>query len=59
MLAVLAAMSVGRIVSAGREGRDGTAVITALVGGLIAMAAMLLLAGAVIMSLLWSGTSST
>ena len=59
VLAVLAAMSVGRIVSAGREGRDGTAVITALVGGLIAMAAMLLLAGAVIMSLLWSGTSST
>ena len=58
VLAVVAAMSVGRIITAGREGRDGTAVITALVGGLIAVAAMLLLAGAVILSLLWSGTKT-
>jgi len=58
VLAVVAAMSVGKIIAAGREGRDGTAVMTALVGGLMAMASMLLLAGAVIMSLLWSGTKS-
>jgi len=58
VLAVVAAMSVGKIISAGREGRDGTAVITALVGGVLAMAAMLMLAGAVIMSLIWSGTKS-
>jgi len=59
VFAVLAAMSVGGIISAGREGRDGTAVLTALVGGLIAVAAMLLLAGAVIMSLIWSGTKAS
>lgn len=58
VFAVVAVMSVGGIVSAGREGRDGTAVLTALVGGLIAVAAMLLLAGAVIMSLIWSGTKA-
>ncbi len=58
VLAVVAVTSVRRIINAGREGRDGTAVITALVGGLIAVAAMLLLAGAVIMSLIWSGTKA-
>jgi uncharacterized ion transporter superfamily protein YfcC len=58
VLGAVAVLSVGRIISAGREGRDGTAVVTALVGGLLAMAAMLLLAGAVIMSLIWSGTKS-
>jgi uncharacterized ion transporter superfamily protein YfcC len=58
VLAVMAGMSVGRIISAGREGRDGIAVITALVGGILAMAAMLMLAGAVIMSLIWSTAKS-
>jgi hypothetical protein len=58
VLAVVAVLSIGKIVGAGRAGRDGTAVLTALVGGLIAVAAMLLLAGAVIMSLIWSGTKS-
>jgi hypothetical protein len=59
VFAVVAVMSVGGIISAGREGRDGAAVLTALVGGLIAVAAMLLLAGAVIMSLIWSGTKAS
>lgn len=58
VLAAVAAMSVGRVVSAGQEGRDGRAVLTALAGGLIAMAAMLMLAGAVILSLIWSGTTA-
>ena len=58
VLAVVAFLSAGRIISAGREGHDGTAVVTALVGGLVAAAAMMLLAGAVIMSLIWGGTSS-
>jgi hypothetical protein len=58
VLAVVAALSVGKIITAGREGRDGTAVITAIVGGILAMAAMLMLAGAVIMSLLWSTAKS-
>ena len=52
-MAVLAVMSVIR---SGRDGRDGMAVMTALFGGLIAVAAMMSLAAAVIMSLIWSGT---
>ncbi len=58
VLAIVAVMSLGKVVSAGREGRDGTAVLTALLGGLIAAAAMLLLAGAVVMSLIWTGTKA-
>lgn len=58
VLAVVAVLSVGRIVAAGREGRDGTAVMTALAGGLAAAASMLLLAGAVILSLIWTGTAA-
>ncbi len=58
VMGIVAIASVGRIVSAGREGRDGLAVLTALVGGLAAAAAMLLLAGAAILSLIWSGTKS-
>ncbi len=52
-MAVLAVISVIR---SGRDGRDGMAVMTALFGGLIAVAAMMSLAAAVIMSLIWSGT---
>ncbi len=59
VLLVVAGLSIGGVVRAGREGRDGAAVLTALVGGLIAMAAMLLLAGAVIMSMIWGGTKAS
>jgi hypothetical protein len=58
VLAIVAVMSLGSVISAGREGRDGTAVLTALAGGLMAAIAMLMLAGAVIMSLIWSGTKA-
>ena len=58
VLAVVAVLSLGAVVRAGRDGRDGAAVLTALLGGLTAAAAMLLLAGAVIMSLIWSGTKT-
>lgn len=57
VLAAIALLSVAAVVRAGREGRDAAAVLTALVGGLFAMAALMALAGAVIMSLIWSGTS--
>lgn len=52
-MAVLALLSVIR---SGRDGRDGMAVMTALFGGLIAVASLMALAAAVIMSLIWSGT---
>jgi len=55
-MAVLALVSVVR---SGRAGRDGTAVATALFGGLLAAAAMMSLAAAVIMSMIWGGTSVT
>lgn len=58
VLAVVAVLSMRKIVAAGRSGRDGTAVLTAIVGGVIAAGAMLLLAGAVIMSLIWGGTKT-
>jgi hypothetical protein len=58
VLAIVAILSLGRVISAGREGRDGTAVLTALAGGLLAAVAMLLLAGAIIMSLIWTGTKA-
>ena len=56
VFAAIALLSVAAVVRAGREGRDGAAVLTALVGGLFSVAALMSLAGAVIMSLIWSGT---
>lgn len=56
VLVVMAILSVNGVINAGRGGRDGTAVMTAVAGGLIAVAALLSLAAAVIMSLLWTGT---
>jgi hypothetical protein len=53
---VAAALSVPAVIRAGREGRDGTAVLTALAGGLAAVASLMLLAGAAIMALIWTGT---
>jgi hypothetical protein len=55
-MAVLAVMSVVR---AGRARRDGTAVLAAIVGGLIAVLSMMCLAAAVIFSLIWSATPAT
>ncbi|MEO5964604.1 MAG: hypothetical protein ABIR11_04000 [Candidatus Limnocylindrales bacterium] len=54
-----AAMSVGAVVRAGRDGRDGAAVLTSLLGGLFAIGALLLLAAAVIMGLIWGGTTGS
>jgi len=59
VFAVTAILSVFGVVRAGREGRDATAVLTALVGGLIAVGSLLFLSAAVIMSLIWSGTKSS
>ena len=39
VFAIAAFMSVGGVISAGREGRDGRAFFTSLVGGLLALAA--------------------
>jgi len=56
---VAAALAVVSVVRSGRAGRDGTAVVTALFGGLIAVAAMMALAAAVILGLIWSGSQGT
>jgi hypothetical protein len=56
VFAAMAVLALVSVVRAGRAGRDGTAVMTALFGGLIAVAAFMSLAAAVIMSLIWSGT---
>lgn len=53
---VAAVLSVTAVIRAGREGRDGTAVLTALAGGLAAIASLMLFAGAAIMALIWTGT---
>lgn len=57
VFAAMAVLAVVSVIRSGRDGRDGMAVMTALFGGLIAVAAMLSLAAAVIMSLIWSGTA--
>jgi hypothetical protein len=56
VFAAMAVLALIAVVRAGRAGRDGMAVMTALFGGLIAVAALMSLAGAVIMSLIWSGS---
>lgn len=56
VFAATAVMAVGSVVRAGREGRDAAAVVTALAGGSLAVAALMSLAAAVIMSLIWGGT---
>ena len=56
VFAAVAVLSVAAVVRAGREGRDGTAVLTALLGGMFAIGALMSFAAAVIMSLIWGGT---
>lgn len=58
VFAASAIIAVPAVMQAGREGRDATAVLTALVGGLLALAAFLSFAAAVIMSLIWRGSST-
>jgi hypothetical protein len=53
---VMAVIALLAVVRAGREGRDGTAVMTALFGGVIAVAALMSIAGALIMGMIWTGT---
>ena len=58
VFAATAVMAVAAVVRAGRDGRDSAAVLTAIAGGLLAIAAFLSFAAAVIMSLIWSGTQA-
>ncbi len=59
VFAVMAVLAVISVVRSGRAGRDGTAVLTALVGGLLAVASMGCLAAAVIFSMIWGGSSGS
>jgi len=56
VFAAVAVLSVAAVVRAGREGRDGAAVLTALLGGMFSVLALMSLAAAVILSLIWGGT---
>jgi hypothetical protein len=56
VFAAMAVLTMLSVIRSGREGRDGAAVMTALLGGLLAAASLMALAAAVIMSLIWSGT---
>ena len=56
---VASILAVRAVVRAGRERRDAAAVLTALLGGLAAVGALLSLAVAVILGLIWSGTKSS
>ena len=58
VLGIAAFMSISAVVTAGREGRDGAAFFTALFGGFLAVASLMCLAAAVIMSMIWSGTGT-
>ena len=58
VLLVSGVLGLRAVFAAGREGRDGAAVLTALGAGLATAVAMLLFAGAVIMSMIWGGTKS-
>ena len=58
VLLVWGLLGLRAVFTAGREGRDGAAVLTSLAAGLATAASMLLLAGAVIMSMIWGGTKS-
>jgi hypothetical protein len=53
---LMACLAVVAVIRAGRERRDGTAVLAALGGGVLAMASLLSLAAGLIFSMIWSGT---
>ena len=59
VFAAASILAVRAVVRAGREGRDAAAVLTALLGGLVAVGALLSLAVAIILGLIWSGTKSS
>ena len=56
VFAVMAIIALLSVVRSGRDGHDGTAVAAALIGGVIAVGALMSLAGAVIMGMIWTGT---
>ena len=59
VFAAVSVLAVFGVVRAGREGRDGRAVVSALVGGLVAIGALMFLSAAMIMGMIWSGTKAS
>ena len=49
----LAVVSAANLVRSGRDGRDGTAFLNAIVGGIAAIVALMCFAASVIMALIW------
>ena len=59
VFAAVAVLAVRGVVQAGRDGRDARAVLSALAGGFVAVGALMFLAAALIMGMIWSGTRTT
>ena len=59
VFAAVAVLAVMGVVQAGRDGRDGRAVLSALFGGIVAIGALMFLSAAMIMGMIWNGTSSS
>jgi hypothetical protein len=55
---LMTCLAVVAVIRAGRERRDGTAVLVALGGGVLAVASLLSLAAGMIFAMIWSGTKS-
>jgi len=56
VFAAMAVIALLSVVRSGRDGHGGTAVAAALIGGLLAFGALMSLAGAIIMGMIWTGT---
>ena len=55
---LMAILAVIAVIRAGHERRDGSAVLAALGGGVLAVAALLSLAAGMIFAMIWSGTKA-
>lgn len=58
VLGLMTLLAVAAVIKAGRERRDGTAVLAALAGGMLAVASLLSLAAGMIFAMIWSGTTA-
>jgi hypothetical protein len=58
VFALMSLLAVLAVIRAGRERRDGAAVLAALAGGMLAVASLLSLAAGTIFAMIWGGTKT-